>query len=296
MTSKDDDVDTDDENYNPDDEFDIDSYDGVERLVYDRIRSKRDSFYSDIPQYISTSDRRRLSDREMREWARVLDKYIVDKGLEDYIVVFTSDMTGIDPAFRVSRTIMIFHFNLKNHFLVIDFNRDWDTICVYDSSGFIIPEKDMWKAFELELNASWLRYIKTCFNPGTTKVVFSPMWNYNSGDYVGYGQCGAFSAWTALYLVLNPEKTSVTPVIRTPLGIPITNTNVPPLPGHDAVAFYRYIRVCIKERRLILPSSFKVYVGFGKRKSKKTKLTKENKDFLNFVKFLKAFPKKIKHF
>ena len=245
----------DDPLYDPDTEIDLNDFDADDLQVLHRIWRKRDLYYTDIPEYLSITDRRRFEESELRRWAHILDKYIRSNGIDSKLIVYSSDSTHIKKVDRVSRVVMLFAMNKMLHEIVVDFNTDFNTIRVYDSSGIIEKPEELWDAFASELNASWKRYIGRNFDKKTARVSFAPITHYNDGKFFP-GHCTAFSAWVALYLVLNPDTTAY-------MG------NVPAIPGHDAVSFYKYVRTCNIVGRLILPDSYKVYVGFGKRNKRK---------------------------
>lgn len=277
-------VDSDDPSYDPDFEIDLKSMDVDDLKTLKKIRAERDSYYHDVPDYDDMFDRRRFYVSEISEWAGILDKYIIDTGNEKNLLVYVSDTAAIKRAYRVPRVILLFcirKFRREKDFLheiVVEFN-NYGTpfIRIYDTSGYITTPADVWYIFRANLNTEWERYIKTNFDRRRTDITFAPIGDYNLAKWFGKGQCGAYSCWIAMYLVLNPTLTEY-------MAIP------PKIPGGDAISFTRYMRVCINAGQLLLPASFKDdYVGFGKHKKNKRK---ENKDWKNFVWFLKHFHKR----
>lgn len=273
-----------DPTYNPDTEIDLTELSKEEIEELNKIRAERDSFYQEIRSYASMTDRRKVFLDEIEEWANILNKYITARGNEDKMRVLVSNSSHVNKAKKIRRVILLFHITKIrdkkiNHEIVVEFYKDLGYIRVYDTSGYVKTPTDVRDAFDKNLNPRWRRFVDTYFPGIVTTYTFAPVDDYNTSKRHGRGQCGSYSCWIALYLVLNPTTTELE-------GKP------PDIPSRDGVSFARYMRVCINRGTLLLPSTFADYIGNGKlRENKRNSKRKESKDWKDFLGILKHFRK-----
>lgn len=273
-------VDDDDPLWDPDMEIDIEHLNERDAKLLRNIQRRREKIYQDVEGFNAMDDVRRLSIPEIIKWAGVLNKEVsVNSRKRKKMVFYCSEEEQNRKAYKRPRVIILFRCT-PTHLCCLDCYPEEHVIRVYDNSYIMNKEDTLYRAFSKQLNENWKLFFDIHFKRSETLVTFAPIHQINGGPLVGKGHCIAFSCWTALYIFLNPKTTYM------------NNVTIPPLPGRDAGTFYRYMRVCIKEKQLILPSSFYDYIAGGMPKNIRDTKKEEKRRFKEFLKFLRYFPKK----
>jgi len=153
---------------------------------------------------------------------------------------------NLEGMVNYQRIVMFWGMNELDHEITVDFNLTFNVVRVYDSSHWVTTPEQFWYWMHQELRRDLLNFFLSRF--ALSRIEFARM-NWNSEPLFS-GACTAFSAWAGLYIAFNPEISS-------------TRTYLPPLPGHEAVAFYRFVRACIHAGRIIVPETFEHYIGHG---------------------------------